>query len=108
MSERYEQLVEQLSRAPVVHTDETNWWLHHERSTLWVFATPERTIYRVVEHRDRATLQESIAPDYPGVLVSDCLSIYDEATARQHKCYAHHLNAIRAAQAARFSPSRWL
>ena len=108
MSGRYEQLAGQLAQAPVVHADETSWWLQNQRSTLWVFATPERTVYRVVEHRDRATLQETIAPDYPGVLVSDCLSIYDEATARQHKCYAHHLKAIRLAQAIRASPSRWL
>jgi transposase len=108
MSAQYEKLSGQLEQAPVVHSDETSWWLHNERSTLWVFATPERTIYRVVEHRDRATLHESIGPDYPGVLVSDCLSIYDDATSRQHKCYAHHLKAIRAAQSARASPSCWL
>jgi transposase len=108
MSGQYEELARQLRRAAVVHTDETSWWLNNERSTLWVFATPEQTLYRVVERRDRATLHETIAPDYAGVLVSDCLSIYDEATARQHKCYAHHLKAIRAAQAARASPSGWL
>lgn len=107
MSGRYEQLVGQLAQAPVVHADETSWWLQNQRSTLWVFATPERTVYRVVEHRDRATLQETIAPDYPGVLVSDCLSIYDEATARQHKCYAHHLKAIRLA-GSQPSQSQWL
>jgi hypothetical protein len=53
-------------------------------------------------------LHQTIAPDYGGVLVSDCLSIYDDATARQHKCYAHHLKAIAAAQAARASPSEWV
>lgn len=108
MAPCYEELASGLEQAPVVHTDETSWWLKNERSTLWVFATPERTIYRVVEHRDRATFHQSISPDYAGVLVSDCLSIYDEATARQHKCYAHHLKAIRAAQATRASPSGWL
>lgn len=104
----YEQLVKQLQNSAVVHSDETSWWLNHERSTLWVFATPERTLYRVVEHRDRATLHQTLGPDYAGVLVSDCLSLYDDATAVQHKCYAHHLKAIAAAQAARASPSDWL
>jgi transposase len=108
MEGSYQELSEQLQQSAVVHTDETSWWLQNERSTLWVFATPERTLYRVVEHRDRATLHQTIAPDYGGVLVSDCLSIYDDATARQHKCYAHHLKAIAAAQAARASPSEWL
>jgi transposase len=108
MEASYEQLAEQLHSSAVVHTDETSWWLENERSTLWVFATPEHTLYRVVEHRDRATLHQSIPPHYQGVLVSDCLSIYDDATALQHKCYAHHLKAIASAQAALASPSEWL
>jgi transposase len=33
------------------------------------------------------------------VLVSDCLAIYDDATALQQKCYAHHHKAIRQAKA---------
>ena len=28
--------------------------------------------------------------DFGGVLVSNCLAIYDNATALQEKCYAHH------------------
>jgi transposase len=108
MEGSYQQLSKQLEQSAVVHTDETSWWLQNERSTLWVFATPERTVYRVVEHRDRATLHQTIGPYYAGVLVSDCLSLYDDATSVQHKCYAHHLKAIAAAQAARASPSGWL
>ena len=108
MEGSYEQLSVQLQNSPVVHTDETSWWLQNERSMLWVFATPERTLYRVVEHRDRATLHQTIGPKYSGVLVSDCLSVYDDATTLQHKCYAHHLKAIAAAQSKRTSPSEWL
>jgi transposase len=108
MEGSYEQLSAQLQSSPVVHTDETSWWLQNERSMLWVFATPERTLYRVVEHRDRATLHQTIGPDYGGVLVSDCLSVYDDATTLQHKCYAHHLKAIAAARSGRASPSGWL
>jgi transposase len=108
MEDSYEQLAAQLHSTPVVYTDETSWWLQNERSMLWVFATSERTLYRVVAHRDRATFHQMIRPDYAGVLVSDCLSVYDDATALQHKCYAHHLKAIAAAQVARATPSEWL
>ncbi len=93
----------QILRAPVVHADETSWWQNGPCS-LWVFTTPESpkqmatTLYRVVAHRDRATLQSIIPPDWPGLLVSDCLAVYDTATARQHKCYAHHLRALKTAR----------
>src|SRR5699024_1361535 len=43
---------------------------------------------------------------------SDCLNIYDGLYARQHKCYAHHLKVISAAQAEHEAiegaPSGWL
>jgi len=98
-----EKLRTQILAAPVVHTDETSWWQSGPCS-LWVFTTPDSqsqkaaTLYRVVAHRDRATLQSIIPPDWPGLLVSDCLAVYDTATARQHKCYAHHLRALKTAR----------
>ena len=40
---------------------------------------------------------EALLGDYRGVLVSDCLNIYDGLTPGQHKCYAHHLKEISKA-----------
>ena len=93
-------LCTQVQRAPVVHTDETSWWVNGAQS-LWVFVVPGPhglTLYRVVPHRDRQTFHEIIPPDYAGLLISDCLSVYDGATAHQHKCYSHHLQALRQAR----------
>jgi len=104
----YEALIKQVRASPVVHSDETGWWLQNERSQLWVFATEQETVYRVVKHRDRATFHQTIPPEYAGVLVSDCLCVYDDATKLQQKCYAHHLRAIAAAKRMRPTPSEWL
>lgn len=90
----------QLRGAPVVHTDETSWWVGGPHS-LWVFTTPDPaplTLYYVVPHRDRATFHRVLPPDWPGLLISDCLAVYDGATGRQHKCFAHHLRALRQAR----------
>jgi transposase len=73
---------------------------------LWVFTTKTATVYRVAECRGRNIVIETLGEDYPGVLVSDCLSIYDEVNATQQKCYAHHLKAI--AQALVEAPSQYL
>ena len=35
-----------------------------------------------------------IGSDFKGVLVSDCLAIYDDVCKHQQKCYAHHLKFI--------------
>lgn len=92
----YDALAAQIRAAPVVHSDETSWWVGGPGHWLWVFATPTTTLYRVTATRSRAELVQTLGADYSGVLVSDCLAIYDGGPLRQHKCYAHHLKAIRA------------
>src|SRR5262245_19766215 len=57
------------------------------------------SFYVVVQSRGRELLQQIVGKDFGGVLVSDCLAIYDDATALQQKCYAHHHKAIRQAKA---------
>ena len=98
LSGQYTQLGEQLNSSTVVHTDETSWWVGGPGHSLWVFCNKDITYYRVVSSRSRATFHETIPPDYPGVLVSDCLSVYDSATPHQNKCFSHHLKAISKAR----------
>ena len=106
----YEALHEQLLKAPSMHTDETSWWVDGPKASLCVFCNPRATYYRVVESKNRETFHEVIPPDWPGVLVSDCLGVYDEATPHQQKCHAHHLKAIAQAreQGADASPGSFL
>lgn len=93
----YDQGLDSLRQSTVIHTDETGWWVGGPGYTLWVFTNPSTTYYRVVEHRDRATAQAILSNRFQGVLVSDCLSIYDGLDGVQQKCYAHHLKALSKA-----------
>jgi transposase len=90
-------LQQQVRQSSVLYTDETGWYVGRPGATLWVFTQPHFTLYRVVEHRTRATLQSFLGETFPGVLVSDCLSVYDDASPLQHKCYSHHLQALSRA-----------
>lgn len=104
LEEEEKRLLEAARSAEVQHVDETSWWVAHPEEGekplqwLWTFADEEQTIYRVDSRRTREVVQETVGSDFPGVLVSDCLNIYDDATPVQHKCYAHHLKAISTAQ----------
>jgi hypothetical protein len=93
----YEALREKLLQSPSVHADETGWYVGKRGKSLWVFCNAQGSYYQVVESKNREKLNEVIPPDWPGVLVSDCLSVYDGATPNQQKCYAHHLKAIKQA-----------
>ena len=95
----YQAIAKALREAPVVHSDETSWWVGGPGWWLWVFANAHNTLYLVDQSRGRCVLTELLGTDFGGVLVSDCLAIYDDATPLQHKCYAHHHKAIRQAKA---------
>jgi hypothetical protein len=89
-------LLKTLKAEPVLHADETSWWVGRSGFSLWVLTNRAGTWYRIVPARSRAAA-EALIGDYQGILVSDCLNIYDELTPHQHKCYAHHLKEIATA-----------
>lgn len=95
----YQALIQQLRAANVVHSDETSWWVGGPGHWLWVFTNACTTVYVVAASRGRQVVHQVLGAGYPGVLVSDCLSTYDDATAVQHKCYSHHLVALKEAMA---------
>ena len=95
---QYDAIAAELRQAPVVHSDETSWWVAGPGWWLWVFTSPQFTFYVVAQSRGRDLLGDILGKDFGGVLVSDCLAIYDDATALQQKCYAHHHKAIRKAK----------
>ena len=94
---RYDALCEEVKNSAVIHADETSWWVGGPKWWLWVFTNPAITLYRVRRSRGREVIYETLGAEYPGVLTSDCLSVYDGVCHTQQKCYAHHLKAISAA-----------
>ena len=95
---QYDALAIELRQAPALHSDETSWWVAGPGWWLWVFTTQLLTFYVVAQSRGRDLLHDILGKDFGGVLVSDCLAIYDDTTALQQKCYAHHHKAIRQAK----------
>jgi transposase len=94
--EPYKGLLQSLNDSPVVHADETGWWVGGQSAWLWVFTNPQLTVYAIGD-RSNAMRQSILPDDYKGVLVTDCLGIYDLFPGRKSKCCAHHLKAISEA-----------
>lgn len=93
----YDKTLEQLRNSEVIHTDETGWWVGGPGYTLWVFTNDDATYYRIALHRTREEAKAVLGEHFKGVLVSDCLNIYDGIDGEQQKCYAHHLKALSEA-----------
>jgi transposase len=95
----YTALCEQVRGSPVVSPDETGWRVGSVPHWLWVFATPDTTVYAIRPGRsfdDAATILE---PDFAGVLVRDGWAPYRQFTAALHQtCLAHLLRRTRTLQ----------
>ena len=102
LKSHYHALFQQARQSPALHVDETSWYVGESGHFLHVATTPELTLYRVLDHRRRESVEDLLGDlqQYTNVLVSDCLNIYDLDIPYQQKCYAHHLKAISSAIAA--------
>jgi len=94
----YDQLLEQIRKSDVVYADETSWYVGGPGYWLWVFTTPTGTAYRIASSRGHPVAAKVLGSDFGGVLVTDCSVVYDKFPGPQHKCIAHHLQAIKKQQ----------
>jgi transposase len=97
--QEYKELKQKARDSGVVYVDETSWYVGEPNHWLWNFSNSAFTYYAVEQSRGRAVVQQLLGDSYAGVLVSDCLSVYDDVCESQQKCFAHHLKAIKQALA---------
>jgi hypothetical protein len=88
------ELLRQIRASDAVYADETSWYVGQPDYWLWVFTTPQYTLYHVDESRGRPVAEQIIGANFPGVLVTDCASMYAHMPCKQHKCIAHHLRRL--------------
>ena len=94
----YDALVTDVRQSAAAFVDETSWYVGAPGHWLWVFTTDTTTVYRVEKSRGRDVVTDTLGSEFTGVLVSDCLAIYDNVPYQTHKCIAHHLKAIAEAR----------
>jgi len=94
----FDSLVLEIRAAAAVFVDETSWYVGAPGSWLWTFTTAETTVYHVDPTRGRPVVLEMLGESFAGIVVSDCLAVYDDLPYRTHKCIAHHQKAIARAR----------
>jgi hypothetical protein len=91
-------LREQIRVSSAVYADETSWYTHGCGNWLWVFTTPQCTLYHVNESRGGPVARNILGEQFAGVLVTDCAAMYAQLPCPQHKCIAHHLRRLHEAR----------
>jgi transposase len=92
----YDALCATVRGSPVVTIDETSWRVEAGLQWLWVWVTPNTTVYAILPGRGLAQAASVIGHDYAGVVQRDGWHSYRYLTAAAHQtCLAHLLRRCR-------------
>jgi hypothetical protein len=88
-------LIEEYRQAPVKHADETGWRTDGKNGYLWLFATPDLSLFQFGKSRSSKVPQRIFgkAP-LPGILVVDRYAAYNKVPCRIQYCFAHLLRNV--------------
>lgn len=94
----YAEIAIRLGEARAVGGDDTGWRVGGEGAWLWVFTSPEATLYAIDDRRSHEVVLEILGDDFEGVFTSDCAPAFDHralAGRTQQKCFAHLIKDLR-------------
>lgn len=90
-----EKLIQEYRRAPVKHADETGWRTNGRNGYVWLFATPDLSVFQFGKNRS-AKVPQAIFGKEPlsGTLVVDRYAAYNKTPCGIQYCYAHLLRNV--------------
>lgn len=92
----YQALVEQVRGSPSVTPDETGWKVGGQLWWMWVFSTPQVTVYTIQPGRGFEQAAWVLGADFAGFLVRDGWAVYRRFLHALHQsCLAHLLRRCR-------------
>ena len=103
----YEEIMEDIRNAGVLHGDETGWRVNGVTHWLWCFSSTTATIFTVERSRAGPVVLEFLRECFSGVLVSDFWYAYNVLTCVKQKCLAHLLREIKHVEKYKDSGGDW-
>ena len=97
-TKQYNDILEEIRRAPVKHADETGWRIDGKNGWCWLFATPTAALYTIEETRGKGVPERIFGHDPTGVLVRDDYGGYEKLPLAQQSCWTHLLRVSREAK----------
>ena len=90
LAKDYEKLHEAVQAAPVVHFDETSWFLAGERRVLWGAVSKDATLLMIRDTRSTKMAKELAGEDFAGIAVTDRYCAYHWIdNSKRQVCWAH-------------------
>lgn len=91
-----DRLIQEYRKALVKHADETPWRTDGKNGYVWLFATPDLSIFQFGKSRSSKVPQAVFGKDpLPGKLVVDRYAGYNKVPCEIQYCYAHLLREVQ-------------
>ena len=103
----YEEIIEDIQNAGVLHGDETGWRVNGKTHWLWCFTSKKATIFTIERSRAGPVVLEFIKECFDGVFVSDFWGAYNVLSCAQQKCLVHLLRDLERVWKAKDSRGDW-
>jgi transposase len=85
-----DKLIDEYRQAPVKHADETSWRTDGHNGYVWLFCTPNTSLFRFRKTRSASVAKEVFGEELlPGDLVVDRYHAYNKAPCHLQYCYSH-------------------
>lgn len=94
-----QKLIAQYRQAPVKHADETGWRTNGRNGYVWLFATPDTSIFQFLKTRSATVAHDAFGNrPLPGCLVVDRYAAYNKAPCTLQYCYSHLSREVKDLQ----------
>ena len=103
----YEEIVEDIQNAGVLHGDETGWRVNGKTHWLWCFTSKTATIFTIERSRGKPVVLKFIKEYFDGVLVSDFWYAYNVLNCAKQKCLVHLLRELERVWKYKDSSGDW-
>jgi hypothetical protein len=87
----YKNMEEDICRANAINSDETSWHVDGKTHWLWLLCTLNTVFIMINESRARKVITNVLGDYFPGVIISDCLKVYNNFAAAYQRCWSHLL-----------------
>jgi len=103
----YDEIIENIQKAGVLHADETGWRVNGKTHWLWCFTSETATIFTIERSRAGPVVLKFIKDCFDGVLVSDFWYAYNVLTCAKQKCLVHLLRELERVWKYKDSSGDW-
>ena len=87
----YEDLIEKLRVADIVHADETHWRQNGENHIVWYAGNNDVALFHIDAHRSSEAAKVLLGDRIEGLLVTDAYAAYNAIAVARQSCLAHLL-----------------